>query len=422
VITAPRTPPSCTMKFLNCLTPRRLRAQTIVLALCLWGICAVDLGTPGLFDRAGNIKFQDFLPFYISARLIAQHRASDIYNQAVQRQELQSIVGQTTRVEIPYLYGPQVALFFNPLDRLSFADAARIWAGLTLVLYGVCVYAVWSHCRVLRKNSGITALAAVAFPPLFHVFMRGHISVLILLCFTAAVREFRSDRSFVAGLALGLLVFKPQFLVGIPLILLFARAWRPLVALMLSAGAQLALTRLYFGSAVMQNYFGLFRHPARWIAVAELSGAPMQMHSLRSFWTLLIPSQTVALTLYALSSVVVIAVAARIWKSDSPLALRFAALTLAAVLVNPHLFIYDLLALAPAILLVVDWVLANRDTSFTPQVLTLSYFAFVLPLFGPLSRWTHLQFSVVAFVGLLWTLFCFATRGHKLASAESLVV
>ena len=56
--------------------PHRLRAQAIVLAVCLWSVCAVDFATPGLFDRAGNIKFQDFLPDYVSAQLIAHGRSS----------------------------------------------------------------------------------------------------------------------------------------------------------------------------------------------------------------------------------------------------------------------------------------------------------------------------------------------------------
>ena len=60
------------------LKPSRIRAQAIVLALCVWGVCAVDFATPGLFDRAGNIKFQDFLPSYVAARLIAQGRATEL--------------------------------------------------------------------------------------------------------------------------------------------------------------------------------------------------------------------------------------------------------------------------------------------------------------------------------------------------------
>src|SRR5947199_3231148 len=125
----------------------------------------------------------------------------------------------------------------------------------------------------------------------------------------------------------------------------------------------------------MQSYFTLLRDPS-WIHSAELSLAPIQMHSLRSFWTLLIPSSQIALALYALTSLVVIGIAASIWRSQSALPLRFAALTLAAILVNPHLFIYDLIVLVPALLLLVDWSIANRQSASTNWLLVLSYLAF----------------------------------------------
>src|SRR5947209_4570606 len=73
VTTASEPTLSPTTRFVGWLTPSRLRAQALVLALCLWGVFAIDFATTGLFDRAGNIKFQDFLPFYISAKLVAQH-------------------------------------------------------------------------------------------------------------------------------------------------------------------------------------------------------------------------------------------------------------------------------------------------------------------------------------------------------------
>jgi hypothetical protein len=145
-------------------------------------------------------------------------------------------------------------------------------------------------------------------------------------------------------------------------------------------------------------------HVSRWIGSAELGGAPIQMHSLRSFWTLLIPWPNLAFGLYILSSIAIIAIASAAWKSSSssPLALRFSALTLAAILVNPHLFVYDLLVLAPALLLLADWSLSHASSSSLIGV--LSYLAFITPLFGPLSQWTHLQLSVPVFIALLWSL------------------
>jgi hypothetical protein len=418
------------------LSPRRLRAQALVLAVCLWGVCAVDFLTPGSFDRAANIKFQDFLTCYISARLIHQGRTAELYDDHARTEQMLAIIHSTEvvhesevpptahppNIRLPNLYGPQVALWFVPLTYFSFLIAAQIWVLLNLLLYWFCVYRIWKCCPALRFHGSIVALCALAFPPLFHFVVRGQISVLPLACFTAAFLGLRAQHEWLAGMALGLLILKPQFLVAIPLVLLLVGAWRLFTGLALSAAAQMACTHFYFGTVVMHSYVNMLWHPSRWIDAAELALAPIQMHSLRSFWTLLLPWPEIALALYVLSSIVVIAMAVAAWRSSS-LAFRFSALTLAAVLVNPHLFVYDLLVLAPVLLLLADWIVSNPQHISTPALHVLTYLAFVLPLFGPLSRWTHVQLSVPAFIALLWVLLCQARApGHKLASNESRVV
>jgi hypothetical protein len=420
--TAEVTPRSAVQSAASWLTPRRIRAQAVVLALCLWGVCAVDFAMPGLFDRAGNIKFQDFLPLYTSGQLITHGRANELYDQQVMANSLLAVVGQS-RVRLLNLYGPQVASVFAPLARFSFPVAARIWVVSSLLAFFACVYFVWKSCSALRSHFGIAALCAIAFPPLFHFFVRGQLSVPVLGCFTAAFLAFRAERNWLAGVALGFLIFKPQFLVAIPIVLLLVHAWKALFGLVVGAGLQWALTSLYFGPAVMHAYFDTLWHISRVIGGIELSLAPIQMHSLRSFWTLLIPRPEISLALYILSSIAVILIAAEVWKSSAALALRFTALTIAAVLVNPHLFVYDLLVLAPALLLLVDWILTHQRHPATGALSLLTYLSFMLPLLGPLSRWTHVQLSVLAFVALLCLLWQVSgTPSHKLASDESAVV
>ena len=410
------------------LNPRRLCAQAVVLAVCLWGVCAIDFATPGLFDRAGNIKFQDFLPLYVSARMVAQGRAREIYDERVVAAEEFQIIGRQSPVRLPNLYGPQVALLFDPLSRFSFPLAARIWVAVSLLIYCGCAYAVLKMCPSLSSYSTIVVIAALAYPPLFHFFVRGQISALVLACFSAALLAFRSDRNWLAGIALGLLVFKPQFLIAVPLVLLLARSWIPFASMAASASAQLVLMWAYFGSPVMRAYFAALWSLPRRIGSVELNLAPIQMHSLRSFWSLMIPWPTAALVMYVASSIAVVTIAAATWKSSSPLALRFAALTLAAVLVNPHLFVYDLLALAPALVLLVDWALSNTQRHSYATLFLFCYLAFILPLFGPLSRWTRVQLSVPVFVALLWTVWrqsaelISLTKGHSFASPDSRVV
>ncbi len=408
-----------TLKWLN---PRRLRAQAIVLAICLWGVCAIDFATAGPFDRAANVKFQDFLPFYISARLIAHDRPEQLYDPQVQVAEVRAIVGQPVHIQVPNLYGPQVALAFVPFGRLSFAAAARIWVTLSLIAYFVCVYSVWRCCPRLSVDRVSVFIAALAFPPLFHFFVRGQMSVIVLACFTAAFLAFRADRPFFAGVLLGILVFKPQFLVAIPLIFLLSFAWKPLIGLVLSAAAQLGFAQIYFGSATMRAYLEMLVHPARWLGAAELSLAPVQMHSLSSFWQLLIPSQSIALALYGLSSAAVLIVAVVAWKSASP--------PLDPILcTHPRRGSYQSASVCLRLAGSRSRAVAARRLGLTnehalasPWILFMSYLAFVLPLFGPVSQWTHLQLSVPVFAAILWILARNATPGHKLDSLGPRVI
>lgn len=378
--------------------------MAIILVFCLWSVCLVDYAKPGIIDRAGNIKFQDFLQFPISARLIASGHADQLYDDQVLAREIHATIGRDTSVYLQYFYGPQVALPFIPLASLPFLAQAAIWVALSLLMYFVCIYLILKRCAALRPFRALVAICALAYPPLFHFFMRGQLSVVLLVCFTAAYLAFFSERDFLAGVTLGLLAFKPQFLVAIPLILLLAQAWKALAGVVISAATQLALTSLYFGRDVMQAYFARLLHSASHPGSTELIFSPIQMHSLHSFWELLIPSRPGVWALYVLTSFAVTGIAASIWKSSAPLALRFSALMFAAVLVNPHLYIYDLLALAPAFLLLTDWSLDNPLHSAKPALDVLLYLAFLLPLFGALAYWTHLQLSVVVFAALLGTL------------------
>jgi len=406
------------------LTQSRIRAHAIILAVCLWGVCAVDYATPGIFDRAGTIKFQDFIQFPIAARLIAQGRASELYNDRVLADGIRAIVGRDTTVHLQYFYGPQVALPFIPLGRFSFLVQAGIWVMLSLLMYFACVYLLWKACPALRPYRALVALCAIAYPPLFHFFVRGQVSAVVLVCFTAACLAFLARREWLAGIALGLLVFKPQFLVAVPLVLLLAQAWKAFAGLALSAGAQLAFAFLYFGPPVMRAYISVLLHSAGRPSTTELLYSPIQMHSLRTFWELLISWPLGVGILYALSSIVVVGMAAAVWKSSAPRPLRFSALILASVLVNPHIYVYDLLVLVPVFLLLADRALEHGAQHPSPAVLrVLLYLAFVLPLLGPLSRWTHLQLSVPVFTALLCLLWQKSrTPSHKFASNESGVV
>ena len=85
------------------------------------------------------------------------------------------------------------------------------------------------------------------------------------------------------------------------------------------------------------------------------------------------------------------------------LELRYSALLLATVLVSPHLTVYDLVILAPTFLLLADWLIAHSNIP-SRHAETLLYLVYALPLVGPLTRWTHVQLSVIAIAALLYVI------------------
>jgi hypothetical protein len=92
------------------------------------------------------------------------------------------------------------------------------------------------------------------------------------------------------------------------------------------------------------------------------------------------------------------------WRSQLSLGIRYSALLIVAVLVAPHLTVYDLVILAPAFLLLGDWVVAHGHHHITLRLAALLYLVYLLPLVGPAARWTHLQLSVLAMSAIVWTL------------------
>jgi len=394
------------------LTIRRIHAHALILSLCLWVPFAVDYSTHRPLDRAGNIKFQDFLSFYISGELISRGHSSALYDESLRYSEMLTIAAPTQpspdanppdSVRIPNLYGPQVGLMFVPFARMPFFSAAVLWLVFSFLIYFGCICAISTCYSAIWPYRVTVALAAVAFPPFWHCIIRGQLSALLLLCLTLGFFALRANRQLLAGVALGLLIFKPQFLLAIPLILILAGSWRMVAGLFMSSAIQVGSTCLYFGSALVQTYVDMLRNVSRWIRIAEPGFSPLQMHSLRSFWELLIPWASAAWILYILTSIAVVAIGAVIWKKPLSLEVRYSALILAAVLVNPHIYIYDLLALAPALLLLANYSFHNAD-AHKPTLVVLLYLAFLLPLFGPIAHWTHLQLSVIVFALLLWTL------------------
>ncbi len=382
------------------LTARRLRAHGLVLALCLWSVYVWNMATPGLFDRAGNFKGTDFLHFYTLGSLALAHRGADLYNVQAQSEVATQRIPAAAGIRYLPLYPPQVSIFFVPLAPLSYPCALMLWLTMSALIYGLCCYAFWRACPNLRNYKFTVVFLAIAFPAFWHLIAWGQTSALALACFTLAFFALRARREFLAGLALGCLIFKPQLALAAGIVFLLTLRWRVIAGALLSAAVQLTAALLYYGVAPLRQWIYMLLDTPRLLPLLE--PRLYQTHSLRTFWTMFIPWQSASLAFYVITALLVSAVTIACWRSRLPLSLRYSALLLATVLLAPHLTVYDLLILAPVFLLLSDWIITQPDHSATPYFKLLLYLAFILPLLGPLARWTHLQISVPAMAALLY--------------------
>jgi hypothetical protein len=385
--------------FATLLTLRRIRMHGFILAVILWSVYATDLATPGKFDSFGLLKGTDFVQFYILGSLVHSGRADLLYDMHAQAEWLKQLMPRAKDIFYAPVYGPQVSLFFTPFAHFSYPRALAIWLVLSVAIYGISCWLIWRTCPQLRKFPGTSIILALAFPGFFHLITFGQNSGLALLCFTLAYLAFRNQYSFLAGLAIGMLVFKPQFVIVPALVFLFAREWIVVIGMVLSSVGQLAVGRFYFGAGVMQRYFRTLTENLNSQALIEPH--LYQTFSFRGFWLLLVPAN-VGLILYLLSVVAVVVLAIRCWKSRASIGIRYSGLVLATILAAPHCNIYDLVILVPAFLLLGDWSLGKFDAE-ARMIKILLYSCYLLFLLTPLTKLIHLQLGVIALLCLFWT-------------------
>ena len=332
-----------------------------------------------------------------------------------------------THVRLPNLYGPQVGLFFAPTGPILISRRrANLGRGKPSRL-SVCIYLVWNCC----PNSAPTSRNGRSLRDRFSSavsFLRARPDVrsragLLHLRISRIPRRSPlagRHRARISHLQAAVPGCHPAGVAAVSSLETVHRTRR-------SPPPHSCISPESISAPPsMRAYFDTLWHMSRVIGARELSLAPIQMHSLRSFWTLLIPWPEVALALYALSSIARDCNGRDHLEISAPLALRFSALTLAAVLVNPHLFVYDLLVLAPALLAACGLgltelrqhsLLACASRCLFVSRVRLAAVRPALALDSPPTLRAGLRASCCGYCGVSPV-----TPSHKLASNESTVV
>jgi hypothetical protein len=376
------------------LTRDRVRAAGTLLLLATWAIYGYVVSNPGLRDRAGNLKGADFVLWYTLGDFGRRGDVADLYRGEEFLQQRQfALVPESTGDYFVCLYPPQVTALFAPFAGLPYPHAFVLWSALGVLVYAACVTAVWRTCPNLRPFAGTVAVCAAAYPGFFEQVAHGQCAIVSLACVTLAYLALHAGRPVLAGVAVGALAFKPTLAATAVAVFVLAGEWRLLLGVAIGVAAQYGVATVAYGPDVIVAWFRAMLTLGD--AVSRQTPKLYNMHCLRAFWSLLVPWPDVAKGLYLASAAGTVLLAWQAWRRNADVGVKFAAVLLATVLVSPHLYVYDLLILAPALA-----VLADR--SAVPRLYVLLCYA--LPLLGPLANVTRVQLSVPAFAATLWLL------------------
>ncbi len=340
-----------------------------------------------LINRIGGVTAGDFMYFYPAGVLAGHGRADEVYD----LEPITAIARAALRADTPDLvwpYPPTMSLVLAPLGWLSPLAALVVWLGLTtaaMLTLGRFTLGSWS-----------LSPAVLLFPGSALALFTGQFSPVPALLLGLMFLSLETSPGL-AGVALGLFVWKPQFGVAPGLGVLFERRWRVATVAIGTGCLVVAASVVAFGLLPWARFFALlFRHAQ----VLDVE-TPMSrfVSPFGTFHTFGIGLQG-ALFLHGVVAVPVIAAARQIWRSAARQSRRALGLASVTVLLSPYALDYDLMfLLLPWCLLIRE---ACEDPGTAPKALVLWLsLTFLVPLTYMTSLYTGLSIGAPLLIAIL---------------------
>ena len=222
---------------------RRVAVACLLLYIIMIGLLFATAN--GTIDYKGRPLGTDFSQVWTAGTMVWDGRAAEVWNWpshfAVQRE-----FHRSASVDLyGWHYPPPFLLVAALLATVPYLAALFLWQAATLVPLACLAQ------RYLGRRDGWLFVAAA--PVSFICIAHGHNGFLTALLLGGGL-ILLDKRPLAAGLLLGCLVYKPQFALLIPLLLLVTWQWRAIFGAALSSVALIAVTYAIWGWPVWQAF------------------------------------------------------------------------------------------------------------------------------------------------------------------------
>jgi hypothetical protein len=370
------------------LTLKRLNAYATVMIVVTAAIITWALTGPGVDDPAGRAVGTDFVSFWTVSWAVLNGRQDTIYVPAALAGLEQAVVPHGDAAFYPWLYPPTALLIVYPLALLPYLWALGAWLVAGLAGY---LTALW---RILPFPQ--TLWAGLGFPAVLVTATHGQNAFLVTALLAWGLLLLRRQ-PIIAGILVGMLSFKPQLGVLLPVAMISGGHGRAVAAAALTVFTLSAATILLFGPNAWHEFVantsftytmlnaGLvpyFKFQSVFAAIRLLGGGPV-----------------IAYITQAVAAAGAAGLVAWIWRNPSDPDIKSASVLAATPLATPYLVDYDLVLLAPAI----AWMVRSRIRygALPWEGVTFAAVTLLTLVARPVAECTHILFTPAAAAGLL---------------------
>jgi hypothetical protein len=312
--------------------------SVILLAYYVLIFVVVILTAHGDLDGANRPIGTDFSQVWVAGRSVLAGHAESPFNAVTHAAAMARAFGPGTPF-YGWHYPPYFLMIATVLALLPYLPALLAWQASTLALYG------FAMTRIVRRRPAL--LCALAFPAVYVNLGHGHNGFL-----TAALLSFGclwlGRRDFLAGVMFGLVAYKPQFGLVVPVALLASGAWRSLAAGAATVAVMTAATLAWFGVGVWRAFVDNLAF-TRHVVLEQGNTGWAKIQSVFSAVRMQGGSVALAYGAQSVVSLAVLGLLACLWFSGADRRLKAAALLPAALLTTPYCLDYDMMLLGPAI-------------------------------------------------------------------------
>ena len=197
----------------------------------------------------------DLTLVYIGARIGLEHGWSHIYSLPLQHDLFaqlrpHAVFNDGERFVSP----PPFAWLVLPISAAGPAGATLAWLAISLAALAAAWWIAAPGAMPLRA---LWLLGALAWYPLLYSLSLAQPALVIVALAAIAWRLAEAGRPYAAGVVLGLSVIKPQLVLLLPLVLLFAGRWKIVAAWAATATVLAAVSLAVIGGQGLSDYLTL---------------------------------------------------------------------------------------------------------------------------------------------------------------------